>query len=259
MAGMAHPPDSKQLFSDRVADYVRYRPSYPPKAIDIVRREAGLAADAIVADVGAGTGISSALWLDAGATVYAVEPNDAMRAAAAALLGARPRFHAVAGSAEATTLAAGSVDLVTAAQAFHWFERDACRREFRRILKPAGFVALLWNSRHVDTTPFLRGYEALLHRFATDYAAVNHQNIDAAKVDEFYAPGRCLRAVVPNSQTFDFAGVRGRLLSSSYAPPAGDPRHEPMLAALRALFDEHADRGGVRFDYDTEIYVGRLE
>jgi len=228
------------------------------KPASVVRREARLAADPIVADIGAGTGISSALWLDAGATVNAVEPNDAMRASAAALLGERPKFHAVAGSAEATALAAGSVDLVTAAQAFHWFDRALCRQEFLRVLKPGGYVALLWNSRHVDTTPFLRGYEAL-HRFATDYAAVNHQNIDAAKVAEFYELGRCLRAVVPNSQMFDFAGLRGRLLSSSYAPPAGDPRHEPMLAALRALFDEHAENGAVSFAYDTEVYVGRLE
>lgn len=249
---------STERFSDRVADYVRYRPGYPPATLDLLRREIGLSAASVVADVGSGTGISAALFLAAGAEVYAVEPNDAMRAAAESLLAGQAKLHSVPGTAEATTLPDASVDVVAAAQAFHWFDRERARAEFARILRPAGHVVLLWNSRHVDATPFLRAYEALLKRFATDYEAVNHQNVDASAVARFYAPGSCVRAVLPNSQTFDFTGLRGRLLSSSYAPAAGDPRHEPMLAELRRLFDDHAVEGTVRFDYDTEIYYGGL-
>lgn len=249
---------STERFSNRVADYVRYRPGYPQGVLDVFRNAIGLSSASVVADVGSGTGISAALFLDAGCEVYAVEPNDPMRAAAEELLGDRAGFRSVRGTAEATTLAGASVDVVAAAQAFHWFDRTRCRAEFLRILRPAGHVVLLWNSRHTDTTPLLCGYEALLKQFATDYTAVNHQNIDAEAVARFYAPGQCTRAVVPNFQTFDYAGLKGRLLSSSYAPAAGDPRHEPMLAALRTLFDEHAINGQVRFDYDTEIYYGRL-
>lgn len=256
-------PQSTVRFSDRVADYVRFRPGYPPETLDLLRDAVGLTTQSVVADIGSGTGISTELLLRSGAEVYGVEPNDPMRAAAEAQLAANPRFHSVRGTAEATTLAAGSIDVVAAAQAFHWFDRDRTRAEFTRILRPGGYVVLLWNSRHVDTTPLLRGYEALLRQYATDYDAVNHQNIDAAAVARFYAPGSCTRVVLPNSQSFDFAGLRGRLLSSSYAPAAGDPRHEPMLAALRQLFDEHATVGPgaekvARFDYDTEIYYGRL-
>ncbi|MBA4017631.1 MAG: SAM-dependent methyltransferase [Pirellula sp.] len=257
-------PQSTERFSDRVADYVRYRPGYPAETLDVLRDAVGLTSESVVADIGSGTGISTELLLRSGAEVYGVEPNDPMRAAAEAQLSANPRFHSVRGTAEATTLADGSVDIVAAAQAFHWFDRDRTRSEFARILRSAGYVVLLWNSRHVDTTPLLRGYEALLQQYATDYNAVNHQNIDAAAVARFYAPGTCTRIVLPNSQSFDFAGLRGRLLSSSYAPAAGDPRHEPMLAALRQLFDDHAAAGAsgeklARFDYDTEIYYGRLD
>ncbi|MGC3966580.1 MAG: class I SAM-dependent methyltransferase [Pirellulales bacterium] len=215
--------DSTARFSDRVADYVRYRPGYPPETINVLRRAISLSATNVVADVGAGTGISAAMFLAAGCEVYAVEPNDAMRSAAEALLADRPKFHAVPGTAEATMLADASVDVVAAAQAFHWFDRDRCRAEFTRILRPGGHVVLLWNSRHTDTTPLLRGYEALLRQYATDYAAVNHQNIDAAAVERFFAPAACTRVVLPNSQTFDYAGLQGRLLSSSYAPETSRP------------------------------------
>ena len=256
-------PQSVARFSDRVADYVRYRPGYPAETLDVLRGAVGLTAHSVVADIGSGTGISTELLLRSGAEVYGVEPNDPMRAAAESQLSANPKFRSVRGTAEAATLADGSVDIIAAAQAFHWFDRDRTRAEFTRILRPGGYVVLLWNSRHVDTTPLLRGYEALLQQYATDYNAVNHQNIDAAAVARFYAPGSCARVVLPNSQSFDFAGLRGRLLSSSYAPAADDPRHEPMLAALKQLFDEHATAGPsaekvARFDYDTEIYYGRL-
>jgi SAM-dependent methyltransferase len=249
---------STERFSNRVADYVRYRPGYPTAVLEVLRSVIGLSSTSVVADVGSGTGISAALFLDAGCEVYAVEPNDPMRAAAEELLDGRAGFRSVCGTAEATTLADASVDVVAAAQAFHWFDRERCRAEFLRILRPAGHVVLLWNSRHTDTTPLLCGYEALLKQFATDYAAVNHQTIDAGAVARFYAPGQCTRAVVPNFQSLDYAGLQGRLSSSSYAPAVGDPRHEPMLAALRALFDEHSINGLVRLDYDAEIYYGRL-
>lgn len=261
------PTDSKLRFSNRVADYIRFRPSYPAEVLSILEREAGLTSESVVADIGSGTGISAELFLKHGNTVFGVEPNEPMRAAAERLLTNYPNFRSVAGTAEATTLPDASVDLITAAQAFHWFDRERTRPEFARILKPDGRLAILFNTRLVDRTPFLKGYETLSLEFATDYTTVDHRNIDDRIVAAFFAPNRCEKRVVPNHQTFDYEGLQGRLLSSSYAPPAGHPRHAPMLVALRNLFDEHArpdptsDRpteSTVRFEYDTEIYFGFL-
>ena len=216
-----------------------------------------LSAGSVVVDAGSGTGISTELFLRWGATVYAVEPNREMRLAAESRFRGVPGFHSVAGSAEATSLAAGSARLVAAGQAFHWFERDAARREFRRILVPDGWVALFWNSRRVDDTPFLRDYEALLQEYGTDYREVNHQNIGGSALATFFG-GPVRSHVFPNGQALDYDGIEGRLLSSSYAPGRGHPRHAAMLRALRSIFDAHQEAGRVEILYDTELHLGQL-
>jgi len=244
---------STRRFSDRVADYVRYRPEYPEELLRTLEEEAGLAAASVVADVGSGTGISARLLLRSGATVYGVEPNESMRRAAEALLGTEERFHSVAGTAEDTTLADASVDLVTAGQAFHWFDRTRFRAEAGRILRPGGRVALFWNRRRTDASPFLRAYEQLLRRYGTDYAEVDHARLGPDDFAAFFA-GPYTSHHFPNEQSFDFEGLRGRLLSSSYVPGSGHPSHEPMLCALRELFGAHQKDGQVRFEYDSELY-----
>lgn len=251
----AHPT---QRFTDRVADYVRYRPTYPAGVIDTLRREAKLTPAAQVADIGCGTGIFSALLLPHCERVFGVEPNDAMRSAAEQLLAGEPRFTSVAGSAEATTLPDASVDLITAAQAFHWFDAAACRHEFTRILRPEGFVALVWNERKVVGTPFLVGFDELLHRHSTDHAQVRHANNDARKVADFFAPLGFALVEFPNEQRCDFDALKGRLLSSSYAPKVGHPAHAPMMAELADLFSRHAKDGTVSIRYTTRLYFGRL-
>lgn len=252
-----HPPDnSKTRFSNRVADYVRYRPGYPVEVIEVLKRRAGLSAGTRVADIGAGTGIFSKLLLDAGAEVFAVEPNAEMRAAAETILGEHALFHSVDASCEDTTLADRSVNLIVAAQAFHWFDRARARAEFSRILKPGGAIALIWNVRQTDGSAFLRDYESLLRAFASDYARVRHENVDAGVLAPFFGEGFETHTFL-NSQTFDFAGLSGRLLSSSYAPAAGHPLHGPMMAELRCLFDAHRDKGTVSFLYNTQVYLGR--
>lgn len=247
-----------QRFSDRVADYVRYRPTYPREVLRILAQEAGLGPDSVIADVGAGTGISTRLFLENGNAVAAVEPNAEMRAAAEADQAGYPRFRSLATTAEETGLPDHSVDFVVAAQAFHWFDQEAVRREFARILKPGGWVVLLWNSRRLDRTPFLRAYEALLLEYGTDYQQVRHEQIDRSAVERFYGPGGCEYRMLENVQVFDRAGLRGRLLSSSYVPAAGDPRREALLRKLDAVFDAHQSGGTVDFEYDTELYFGRL-
>ncbi len=254
---MPPPIDPTRRFSDRVEGYVRYRPGYPDGVLDVLRAETGLTPAAVVADVGCGTGLSALPFLRNGNLVYGVEPNRAMREAAERFLAAYPHFTAFAGTAEATGLAGHSVDYVVAGQAFHWFDPDAARREFARVLRPGGWVVLLWNTRRTDS-PFLRAYEALLQRYGTDYRSVRHENIGPEALGRFFGPGGYEQRVLANEQQLDRAGLAGRLLSSSYAPGPGHPDHEPMLRDLDRLFDEFQRDGRVRLEYDTELYFGRL-
>lgn len=249
--------DPTKRFSSRVENYVLFRPGYPAEVIDLLRDECGLTADAVVADIGSGTGKLSELFLANGNRVFGVEPNLEMREAGARLLRGFPRFTSVDASAEATTLPDRCADFVTAGQAFHWFDRERCRAEFLRILKPGGWIVLVWNDRRTNTTPFLAAYERLLLDHGTDYQQVNHRKIDEAVLREFFR-GESRVKKFPNSQHFDFEGLKGRLLSSSYVPDAGQPGHDAMLAALRKLFDAHAANGCVAFDYDTLVYFGQL-
>ena len=245
--------NSHTRFSDRVADYARTRPDYPKALFELLGREASLGRGTSVADIGSGTGISARRLAETGAAVFAVEPNAAMRDQ-----GEDERIVSIDGSAENTTLPDASVELVTAFQAFHWFDRTAARREFARILKPQGLVALVWNDRLEDATPFLRGYEALLREFSNDYLAVRHGAIAQGDLADWFGGGMCT-ACFENAQTFDFDGLLGRLLSSSYAPPEGHPQHAPMVSALRELFDRTQKNGHVEFLYATNAYYGPLD
>lgn len=244
-------------FDGRVENYAAHRPGYPAGLLDFLRGELGLAPASVVADIGSGTGILSEMFLRAGCRVFAVEPNGAMRAAAESHLKSYPNFESVAGTAEATTLDAGGVDFAAAAQAFHWFDVEGARREFRRILKPTGWAVLVWNLRRTDSDEFARDYEKLLRRFGTDYAEVAATYADPASLRRFFG-GDYGAQRFDNFQLFDSEGFKGRLLSASYVPLAGHPDFEPMLAELRRVFDAHERGGAVRVEYDTEVYYGRL-
>lgn len=252
----ATPRDPTKRFGDRVDDYVRHRPGYPPALVAHLRAGGWLPPRAVVADIGAGTGISSAMFLDADCIVHAVEPNAPMRAAAQAQFGTRAGFHAVDGRAEATTLADASVDLVAAAQAFHWFDADAVRGEWRRILRAGGVAAVFWNSRRLDGSAFLEGYEHLLRTFGIDYGEVAERHQDDDAMRRWFGAGLLDFAEFQNTQSFDFDALRGRLQSSSYAPRPEHPQHEAMLAALRELFDATARDGRVDLVYRTRLFVG---
>ena len=251
-------PDPTQRFSDRVENYVKYRPSYPAALIDCLREHAGLNRTSVVADIGSGTGIFTALLLPAAGRVHAVEPNAAMRAAAERDLGAQSGFVSVDGTAETTALPTGSVDLVTAAQAFHWFRISECRAEFVRILRPGGRVALIWNERLTDKDPFSIAYEKLLKTAATNYDQVDHRRIDQTAMARFFAPQIHKEYTFPNAQVFDREGLVGRALSSSYIPNAGQPGHREFFTQLEQIFQEHAKKGRVTFEYLTRVYVGAL-
>lgn len=249
--------DSTTRFSDRVSNYVRWRPRYPEALFDAFVARSSLRAGDAVVDLGSGTGISTGPLLARDLEVYAVEPNREMRIAAEQEYGAHPRFHSTAAAAEETGLASESIDAAFAAQAFHWFDRERLGRELRRILRPGAFIGIAWNERLTDATPFLREYESLLHAWGTDYAAVDHTQISTHEVNDFL-PRDFRTFTFANEQQFDYEGLEGRLLSSSYTPAAGDPRFEPMLSDLRSLFERHAEDGIVSFLYETKLYTGRF-
>jgi len=247
--------DPRQRFSGRAENYARFRPGYPPEALSFFEGECGLTSRWAVADVGSGTGILSGLFLRNGNRVFGVEPNGEMRRAAEHLLGGDPRFTSVAGSAEATTLKGGSVDLVAAGQAFHWFDPEAARAEFLRVLKPGGWVALVWNARKRSGTPFLEAYEGLLREHRTDDGG---EAGVYGKVDAFFGAEGYAAARLPNPQPLDFEGLKGRLLSSSYVPAEGEPGSVTMLRDLEGVFRANESGGEVIMEYVTLVYCGRL-
>ena len=251
--------DPTGRFSNRVEDYVRWRPSYPPDVVALLRHGHGLTPEWVLADLGSGPGNLTRLFLDNGNTVVGVEPNREMRGAGERLLAGEPRFASVDGAAEATGLPDASVDLVVAGQAFHWFDVARSRVEISRILRGPRLVAFVWNERRTFGTPFLAAYEALLLGLSTDYAEVRHGSGQSEALAAFFGGAdRYETASFPYAQRFDLAGLRGRLLSSSYAPAVGEPGHDAMMADLDALFAETSVAGEVSFDYDTTVYVGAL-
>ena len=256
---MALVHDASLRFSRRVNDYVKYRPGYPDELARTLRRRVGYDSESVIADVGSGTGISTQYFLDRGNWVYAIEPNPDMRLAAETWLGGYVKFRSIAARAAATTLDAGSVDLVVAAQSFHWFDKDAARREFQRILRPGSYAALVWNERKLDASPFLRAYDELLLRYSDDYASVLQRYAAAeAAMERFFSHQLWGIDEFAHHQSLDLEGFLGRALSSSYVPLPEHPNHAPLVAALKALFREHERGGQVRFEYATRLFWGRL-
>ena len=244
-----------QRFSTRVDAYVRYRPGYPSKLAPRLLAASGLDSGAAIADIGSGTGIFSQRLLEQDCRVYAVEPNGPMREAAQAQLGDNPLFISVDATAERTRLDSGSIDLVTAAQAFHWFNNEPTREEFRRILKADGQVALIWNRR--DTRqPLQQAYDGILREFAPEYGKVNHMNLGLEEIATFLDPDKIEEMHFDNNQRLDFVSLLGRLKSSSYCPTEDSAQYIPLVTELLALFDHFAIDGHIDFDYDTQVFLG---
>lgn len=250
--------DNTRRFSNRVDDYVKYRPGYPAEMMDYLKTEFGLKPGTVIADIGSGTGISSELFLKEGHEVFAVEPNQDMREKATQLLAHYPGYHEVNGTAEETGLPEESINMIVAGQAFHWFRPTETRREFSKILRPDGVVVLIWNER-LTGNAFEAAYDQLIIRHGKDYVQVDHRNISPDKIEAFFYPARVSSAVFYNKQVFDFDGLKGRLLSSSYMPAADEEGYAAMIDDLRSLFDQYHDQGYITINYDTKVYAGRLK
>jgi SAM-dependent methyltransferase len=249
--------DTVERFSNRVENYVKYRPGYPKEVLQMFQTEMNLQKSSVIADAGSGTGISAKLFLENGNTVFGVEPNAAMREAAEEFLREFPNFKSTDGTAENTTLPGKSIDFVIAAQAFHWFDKEKTRAEFARILNDKGFIALIWNERQLDSNEFLREYEKILIEFGTDYEKVRHDNIDKKILEDFFQKQFSTKTFL-NAQTLDFAGLKGRALSSSYMPAETDSRFEPMVVELERIFDKYAENGKIQILYDTNVHYSQI-
>lgn len=238
-------------FSDRVRDYVRYRPDYPAAAFDHMLAGLATGPGCVVADVGAGTGIATRALAARGVRVLAVEPNAEMRAAAEP----HPLVEWRDGSAEHTGLPDASVQLVLCAQAFHWFRAPEALAEFQRVLAPGGRLALLWNTRSADDA-FTAGYTAAIRAVSGDHAA-EMRPFDAGVVS---AEGRFEPAALArfdHAQRTDLTGLVGRATSASYVPKQGEP-FERLQGLLAALHERHRDADGfVTLRYVTELWCAR--
>jgi SAM-dependent methyltransferase len=254
---------STTRFSDRVDNYAKYRPSYPKEMMDWFKSdEVGLTPEYIIADVGSGTGISTKLFLEAGCTVYGVEPNAPMRERAEQELAVYEKFISIDGTAEDTTLPFDSVDLIICCQAFHWFDVDKAREEFKRILKsPDSEVFLIWNERTANVG--MKDYDQILVDYGTDYKLVRHSDaVEEKNIAPFFGgdhegnKGYEIKEF-RNIQEVDLEALKGRIFSSSYMPNENEATPE-LIDAIQSFFDKHQKDEIVELEYVTRVYRGRI-
>lgn len=244
--------NNTERFSDRVADYVKFRPSYPGKLLKFLNDKIGLDAGKIIADIGSGTGISSIPFLRYGNYVYSVEPNQEMRQAQELYLKNFTKLKIIDGTAEQTNLKDNSIDIIFCGQAFHWFNREESKREFSRIQKENGNIVLAWNVRSTKTD-FQKEYEQILYDHIEEYRVENYRNIEGQGIEKFFSPRAMHVDELANEQTFTIEGLKGRLQSSSYCPKGGKV-YERLMKEIDRLFIRYQVNDEVNFTYETKIY-----
>ncbi|MBB6144596.1 SAM-dependent methyltransferase [Silvibacterium bohemicum] len=247
-----------ERFTSRVDSYRRHRPHYPQEIVTLLERECGLHRSSAIADIAAGTGLLAEIFLEQDYPVTAIEPNDAMREVCRELIAEYPQLQCLSGTAEATGLGDNSIDLITVAQAMHWFDLKRTRTEFRRILRPSGWCAVIYNNRRMSGDSFHEGYEQILADFGRDYAAVRDSHLTPEGIAAFFAPDGMKEVTFPNAQDLDLQGLEGRVLSSSYMPQPGHPRCDAMRLAIADLFKSEERNGHVRMEYECSVAYGQL-
>lgn len=245
----------KGRFSSRVENYAKYRPNYPNEIIGFLNTSIGLTKGAIIADIGSGTGISAKLFLDNGNEVYGIEPNAEMRSTGEKYLINYTNFHSIDASSEYTKLESESVDIITSGQAFHWFEPEATKKEFLRILKPGGFVVIINNRRKFSNSKFMNEYMELIEKYS-EREGGNSLNTDLPK---FFGLKTIDKEIFSNPQVYNLERLKGDLVSYSYIPNEEDPRFNYMISELELLFKKYNKNGTLIFDYETVVYYCKMK
>ena len=249
-----------ERFSKTVTNYVKYRPDYSLSLLSLMEKELGLNKEHIIGDIGSGTGKLSALFLKNGYTVYGVEPNVDMREAAEQQLKTFLRFFSFDGTAENTILAPNSLDYIVVGQAFHWFNIKETRKEFLRILKPEGYVLLVWNKRRNDSSDFMKAYHSFIKKYATSYNKRNLRFVNPEDFRNFFGHDQyLLKNFYDNYQVFDLEGLKGRYFSGSYALDSIHPNYKEAMQKISLIFEEYSKDGKVRMEYRTEVYYGKMK
>ena len=246
--------DNTARFDGKGEIYAKARPKYALGLFEYMKNELHIAPGSVFADIGSGTGIFTKQLLDIGCKVFAVEPNADMRARAEESLAGRERFASVNGSDARTGLESGSIDCVTAAQAFHWFDKNAFRTECARILKPGGQVMLVYNFRvEAECTKALA---ELRRKYSPDFKGFSN-GVSESDCIGFFG-GRCDIFRADNTQHYDRGGYIGRALSSSYSKSEGEPGYGEYLAGLNRIFDEFSREGRMAVPMETVAYIGTV-
>ncbi len=248
----------KELFIGKSENYANYRPSYPKELILAAMKEIRLPPGAKVADIGSGTGILTRLLLEGSYQVYAVEPNDEMRMRAEKELAEYGMLVSISGSAEDTGLSSGTIDFITAAQAFHWFDKEGFRRECKRIGKPDVTVMLIWNSRDPDSE-FVKENAQICKKFCPNFRGFSGgHNYLSEDISAFFRDGIYETLRIDNPQYYDLSGFIGRNLSASYSLTPSDTDYQDFVFALTALFTEYASDGIACMPHYAYSYWGKV-
>jgi len=250
--------NSVDVFSNRVENYSKYRPSYPISILEFCKEELKIKSSDIIADIGSGTGLFSELFLKNGNIVFCIEPNKKMRNVAERTFEDYPNFESINAKAEETSLPDKTIDVITVAQAFHWFDIQKTRKEFLRILKPNAYVILIWNERKINTE-FSLAYEKFILEFAINYEKISYRNvINKSILSSFWGDNICSMVTFDNYQIFNFESLKGRVLSSSYIPTETHPQYNKMIESLKKIFLEFQIDKQVKFEYTTKVYFGKI-
>lgn len=246
-------------YSCKIEDYAKYRPDFPSEIIDFLYASGDISNSSVIADIGSGTGRFTRLLLEKGNLVYGVERNNEMRAKAEELLSKYTKFISISGSAEETSLNSKSVDLITVAQAFHWFDKEKCLLEFKRIIKNNGKVFIVWDDFVGDYNDFSIEQGKVISQFRVVESENKGRKLTRAEMINKFFKNNKFRTMAFTHELYEgFDEFKGGILSASFTPKPGEENYEPFINKLQEVFDKYQQNGKVCTAFSSECYFGEL-